>query len=141
MGNILYQVTIPQWLQWSPRTRSKLKQIFDIPRSGGSQIQDSVVLSDGHTHADLAKISVEAMQAYLGTDDVGFFQLLDRVLERVEDECEEDDAVAQDLIDKAREESNTERKEAVLRTMSNLSVLADELSTITPKRRGRPARS
>jgi hypothetical protein len=83
------QIVKPQWLQIPLETRVKLIEIFKIPRteptmtSGGT---NSVVLSDGHSHKDLESITIEKMQKYLGSQLTDFFQLFDKVLEKLNED-------------------------------------------------------
>lgn len=58
----------------------KLKDLFGIPRSTGTVLQDNTVLSDGHTHADLSRITVEAMQEFVGKKEKDFYKLFDLTL-------------------------------------------------------------
>lgn len=84
MQNI--QLTTTQWLALPHETRMKLREVFHIPRSEGTIMQDNKVLSDGYNHRDLSVISIAAMQGYLGdTPDAGveFYALFDRVLDKI----------------------------------------------------------
>ena len=75
------QLTIPQWLSLQMPIRLRLKSIFNIPRSSGSEVVNTTVLSDGHTHGDLAVITVEKMQQYLSSDEQDFYKLLVQVVD------------------------------------------------------------
>lgn len=78
------QLVIPQWLALPMEVRLKLKKIFNIPKSEGVNVVDGRVVSDGHTHPDLARISVPGMQSYLGsTSSDDFFALFEEVLHKV----------------------------------------------------------
>lgn len=67
--------------------RSQLKQVFGIPRSEGTRIEDNRVMSDGHTHRDLSVVTVERMQEYLkNPKQSDFFKLFEQVLSKVEEE-------------------------------------------------------
>lgn len=48
-------------------TREHLAVVFNIPRSGITEIRDDVVVLDGRTMDDLSAITVEAMEAYVGS--------------------------------------------------------------------------
>lgn len=69
-------MTTTQWLGLSMPLRMKLKEVFVIPRSSGTHVQDNTIISDGHTHGDLAHITVEKMQTYLHSEETDFFELL-----------------------------------------------------------------
>ena len=78
------QIDTFHWLQLSSSVRQRMREIFGIPRSEGSFIQDNIVKSDGHTYKDLSVITVGAMQAFLlDTNDNDFHSLFDRVIEVV----------------------------------------------------------
>lgn len=84
---MLIQLTTTQWLALSPEVKAKLKEIFGIPRSEGTHMMDGRVLSDGHTHRDLERISVGAMQNYTGNKkQEDFYKLFEQVLAQVEAE-------------------------------------------------------
>ncbi len=84
---MIIQLTTTQWLALSPAVKSKLKELFAIPRSEGTQMIDNRVLSDGHNHRDLARITVEAMQNYTGNKkQKDFFKLFEATLAKVEEE-------------------------------------------------------
>lgn len=74
-------LTTTQWLQLSPWVRKNLIRIFNIKRSSGSQILDTKVISDGHTHDDLQVINVTSMQTYLESPETDFYALFNAVLE------------------------------------------------------------
>ncbi len=87
------QVSVPDWLKLSHETRVKLAEIFQVPKSKGSQMEqmgsESIIKSDGHTHEDLSVITVEKMKAYLGgitVDD--FATLFDACVAKVEEDKE-----------------------------------------------------
>lgn len=153
MSQIAYQITIPQWLSLTIETRQRLKELFSIPRSSGSQVNDGVVVSDGHTHEDLKRVSIEAMvkylngvsvvkgdEGYLG-EELGFYPLLELVLEKV---IKEQNDLYQKAIDSLEEEKfqqDEANRKALLNTLGTLAGQAVELGALNePKRRGRPAK-
>lgn len=82
------QLTQPQWLSLPVDVKAKLKEIFNIPRSEGSRVDDNRLVSDGHTHRDLAVITIEAMEGYLELERLpdfkpDFFELFDSVLDKI----------------------------------------------------------
>ena len=92
------QITIPQWLSLEPKLRWKLKALFDVPRSQGVTVVDNRVVSDGHTHEDLKVISLEKVNAYLGTEEADFYTGLAKVIDKLlaeEQEVEEKEAERQ----------------------------------------------
>jgi len=83
-----------EWVKLSPSLRIKLAEIFEIPKTTGSQVEvvagQTIVVSDGHTHNDLKAITVQKMKDYLAKIEyVGplyddFFQLFDIVAQELE---------------------------------------------------------
>jgi hypothetical protein len=86
---MLAQLTKPQWLNIPLEMRIKLINIFKIPRSEATMTSggtNSVILSDGHSHKDLESITIDKMQVYLGSQLTDFYQLFDKVLEKLNED-------------------------------------------------------
>lgn len=66
------QIYTQYWISLPKEVREHLVSIFDIPRSGITEIRDQTVLSDGHTNEDLKAISAERMGAYTGDTTAAF---------------------------------------------------------------------
>ncbi len=61
---------VPQQWMLQPRDiRLHLAKVFDIPRTGISEIRDQDVISDGHTIENLSAITLEKMCAYVGSEE------------------------------------------------------------------------
>ncbi len=125
--------------------RMKLKEIFNVPRSQGSHVENGIVVSDGHNHSDLKVISLEAMNAYLGTESDEFFKTLEKVIQKITDECDLEASASMIKEREERAEIMEEQRKRVLNTMDKLATHADNLSAeieaTSPKKRGRPAKS
>jgi len=66
MQNQIY----PQvWIQLPKATKDKLVEVFEIPRTGVTEVKDQELVSDGHTAADLMAITNEKMNAYIGSEE------------------------------------------------------------------------
>lgn len=63
--------------------RLQLAETFGIHRSQGTHVQDNVVISDGYSHEDLARINVGTMQVYLNSKETDFFVLFNQVLDEL----------------------------------------------------------
>lgn len=73
------------WLQLSNEQRILMRQIFNIPKSGGVEMMGNKMLSDGSNENDLKAINIKSMQDFLectSTDDT-FMDLYDRTIEKV----------------------------------------------------------
>lgn len=89
---MLIQLNTAQWISLPYKTRQKLVEIFDIPRSKFTEVEGNVIVTDGHTNQDLEAITVEAMQGYLlDTIEEDFFKLFHRVLDAVNTEIDKQD--------------------------------------------------
>jgi len=78
------QLTRPQWLALSVPIRRKLIELFDIPRSASTEVIDGVVASDGHTHEDLAVITLEKVQVLLDSTETDFYSLMMELVKLIE---------------------------------------------------------
>lgn len=83
---INHQLTTTQWLELPIEVRLRLKEIFGIPRSEGTLVQDNKVVSDGYNHRDLSVVTIGAMQGYLKVTEGDFYQLFDAVITQIRDE-------------------------------------------------------
>jgi hypothetical protein len=147
------QLNTAQWLELPSETRQKLINIFNIPKSEPTFISggtSSRVISDGHNHKDLAVITVDKMQKYLGNYELtDFFALFGQVLNRIADE---DKATVGDIIkrvetenlgkwlmvfkdirDKAKEFGLTEQLKALLEEIFNVQSLESKPQKQTPQ--------
>lgn len=81
------RLSVELWLEQSPEVRAKLKEIFQIPRSKGSEIvndpQGIRVVSDGHSYDDLKAIGVESMQQYLNSSEEDYFKLFNALIDKL----------------------------------------------------------
>ena len=64
----MYTNIPPQlWMLLDTKTRSWISKMFDLPRTGITEIRDSEVINDGHSLDDLRKITLEKMNEYIGS--------------------------------------------------------------------------
>lgn len=86
---IQIKVSVHDWLLLPMLTRVKLREIFKIPRSRGSQVEmgqgPSIVKSDGTTEQDLLAITTEKMQGFLGNESENFVELFNLTIEKIEE--------------------------------------------------------
>lgn len=125
------------WLSVPKATRDKLAQLFELKRSGDTQVdvgaEGARILSDGYTGEDLMKISTASMQKLLNSNSTDFYQLFQTVVENIDElvdggiiESEVPSAgIETDFVDDNPHETSKAVVEAV----------------DLPKKRGRPARS
>lgn len=100
------QITRSQWLGLPRETRTALVKLFEIPRSGFTEVVDGRVINDGYTQEDLAAITVGRLQELLDTEDfdlhVLFVELVnsiqtkesDRPIDRIEKEIIKEEEAA-----------------------------------------------
>lgn len=55
------------WMALPKNVRHHLVEIFDIKRSGITEIRDQEVISDGTTNNDLGEITLEKLNEYIGS--------------------------------------------------------------------------
>jgi hypothetical protein len=118
------QLSEPQWLQLDETIRRKLIQLFDIPQSGGRIIYASKLTSDGHTFKDLAVITIEKMQQYLGEgfeSDTNYFDLFENVVAKLKDDNKT-------LVEKEAKKIETENIARWLMVMRGMKQQALELN-------------
>ena len=120
------QLTIPQWLQIPMSQRMKIVKIFNLPRSGGTVVQDNTVLTDGYTHEDLALITVERLQEYLKEkeqDDL--FALLNLLTIKLQEDETKEIAEREAKETKLKAHEVEEYKAQVVETVKNLTNMTD----------------
>jgi hypothetical protein len=71
------------WLSLSIETRAKLREIFSIPRSGVTQVEDQRVISDGVKVEDLMTLTVEKLQAFVASEETDLYKLFDLALIKI----------------------------------------------------------
>lgn len=85
---ILYQITTPMWLQVDAVTRNKISEKFSLPRTGQRAFQQmrgvGEVTCDGHSNKDLAELTLEKMNKFLGEECPTVFVAFEKVVEKVE---------------------------------------------------------
>jgi hypothetical protein len=72
------------WLSLSQTTRQSLRILLDIPRSSGAEVFGNTVVSDGFTDSDLATVDLPKLQAYMRSESVNFYELLETLIYRIE---------------------------------------------------------
>ena len=110
------------WVSLSPEQRNRIRVAFNIPRSGNTDVNDGVIVSDGTTPQDLGHLTIEKMQTYLGDTSTDFHKLFDRVVARIQDEIEGKGIVVNITPEVAKE-------------------ISKPGEVVIPKKRGRPAKS
>lgn len=135
------QITIPQWLELPMNVRLKLKKIFNIPKSTGCEVHNNIVVSDGHTHKDLAHVTLQKMQAYTGSTSTDFYELLNNTINIVYNDYQKEINNKMEEELEMQDTLNREKIEAIKEYTREISSSLGELGqTITQpvKRRGRP---
>lgn len=54
------------WINLPSEVRLKLAEIFNIEKTGITEIRDQTLIADGTTNTDLAAITLEKMEVYTG---------------------------------------------------------------------------
>lgn len=106
--NIQPTLNLHTWISLPSDVRMKIRQEFEIPRSGNVVVFDGKVETDGTTHEDFKALSVEKMQKYTGSDTEDFYKLFDLVVKKITG-FEEKIEVKED-IKNANTETNVKKK-------------------------------
>lgn len=77
-------ISMGLWLGLCTETRNYLRKRFHIGKSGGIEVCDGQIISDGTTEEDLSVLTVEAMQEFLNSKEKDIFELFRQVVELVE---------------------------------------------------------
>ena len=64
-----------EWVKVPHEVRLELVQEFGLKRSGIIQVFNNTLMSDGYSYEDLAPLTVERMQLYVGTRETDYFKL------------------------------------------------------------------
>lgn len=126
------QLAVNQWVQLPQDTRRRLVEMFHIKRSGGAEVANGVLLTDGHTYRDLAVISTEAMQQLLVNQSSNFFELFDALLVKVEEEKQADLKAKREKHEAILEVKQQEIEGKVVEAVAEMTELVKTV------RRGRP---
>lgn len=115
------------WLSVPAKTREKLVQLFDIQRSGDTEVNigagGAEIISDGYTPKDLMVISTDSMQKLLNNHSSSdFYQLFHTVVDHIDDLLD-GDAVGDETAEEGLEGT------------------AKEVVNELPKKKGRPAKA
>jgi hypothetical protein len=70
------KIFVQYWMTLPKDIRQHLAFVFNIPRTGITEIRDDVVLTDGHTNADLDCINADMLAAYTGEKPTEYFPRL-----------------------------------------------------------------
>lgn len=76
-------ITKDQWMLLDIQVKQKLISVFGIVKSGYSEIRDNIVVTDGYTQEDLKKITLEAMNVYIGSEETSFLRAWEITLSKV----------------------------------------------------------
>lgn len=127
------QVVVEQWIEIPFEIRQKLIQLFNVPRTGGSLVQDGRLVTDGHTYVDLKAITVNKMQMFLNSTEKDFSKLFNNVYSMLEDERNAELESKQKIDQKIKADEENDIQSKVESAIENLEELK-----ITVKKRGRP---
>ena len=66
----MYNNVPPQlWMLLDKKIREHLVTVFDIKKTGPTEIRDNLIIQDGYSVEDLKAISLEKMTAYIGSEE------------------------------------------------------------------------
>lgn len=77
-------VYVQNWMALPKETRDHLVKVFNLNRSGASEIRDQDIITDGYTNTDLLGITHTKMAEYTASGaDVSFHRLWEITLSKV----------------------------------------------------------
>jgi len=97
-------VPMSTWLSLPKETRNELRRIFSIPLSGGFEVVDGHVASDGTFPRDLQVVTLEALQDVLDSDSTNFFELFQEMVDTIENKEVKVDDITKMIEEKAKPE-------------------------------------
>lgn len=66
----MYNNIPPQlWMHLDRKIRMRLIEVFDIKKTGITEIRDQEIISDGYSVEDLKAITLEKMTEYIGSEE------------------------------------------------------------------------
>jgi hypothetical protein len=76
------------WLSLSQDTRRKIAELFGLTKSGQPMVNigayGAEVISDGYSVGDFVPITINKMNEILGTESKDFYELFDKIVDKVE---------------------------------------------------------
>lgn len=72
------------WLSLSRETRQKIAILLEIPKTGGVEVVDGKVISDGYTDRDLQSITTGKLQEFMGSTEPDFYKLFNQLVINIE---------------------------------------------------------
>ena len=73
------------WLGLPQTTRQALRAYLNIPKSGGTEVVDGRVVSDGTTDLDLATVTLGKLQEiFSDPEETDFYKLFNKLVKNVE---------------------------------------------------------
>jgi xylose isomerase len=129
------QLGVSQWVQLPFEVRQKLVKMFDLIRTGGSEVIDGRLKTDGYTEKDLRGVSLEKMKSITGAEG-GYYELFDKVLTMIEENRIVTAKEAETKLEERNAAQQAEIQNKVLEAVTQVVELAD-----TVKRRGRPPKA
>jgi len=76
-----YNIYERDWVLIPFDTRSKIVELFSIPRTGTTYCIDNDIVSDGYTDDDLVSITIERLQEILKSKSSDFDELFDEMVD------------------------------------------------------------
>ncbi len=112
------------WLQLSTEQRQAMRDAFNIPKSGGVEMQNGKIMSDGSNESDLKAVNVQSMQTFLDSTETSFENLYNLTIKKIDEMIEDHKAEAQAEEDKknavTRKETVENMVDSLLETITNL---------------------
>lgn len=118
------RIIVHNWISLSKDVRKHLVGVFNLVATGIAEIRDQEVISDGHSNADLEKITAAKMAEYVGSNE-SFPRLWELTLAKVKYELN-----PPIILDISKME--TKEQEALVKGLNNQGIKLEPVMEKTP---------
>ncbi len=103
------KISIGLWMFLPRAHRDHLVSVFDLKRTGISEIKNEEVISDGYSNADLEGITKEKMEAYIGSEAESFHRAWEITLSKCRGELSDEPKDINKEFKKGKKKSHEEK--------------------------------
>lgn len=107
-------LSISMWVDLSNEERNRIRSLFSIPKSRFAHVDDGRIITDGTTPEDFQALTIEKMQEFTQSGSLNFHDLFDLTILKVRSD--------------------------ISAGVPTVMPLQEVITSVEPKRRGRPAK-
>lgn len=79
-------LSISMWVSLPIEVRRRIRNLFGIPRSSNTVVNDGVVETDGTTKEDFQHLTINKMQRFLQDESMDFHKLFDLTVAKINED-------------------------------------------------------